>query len=125
MEYKLVIPERLPNLNDYTAANRMNPYVGARMKKNAQRLCEAAVRLHLGHIRIDKPVIIHYTFYELDRRRDHDNVSAFAHKVIQDALVTCKVLKDDGWKEVLGDTNKFYVDRNNPRIEVIIEEIEA
>jgi len=33
------------------------------------------------------------------------------------------VLKNDGWKYVVGFYDKFEVDKENPRIEVLIKEI--
>ena len=33
MEYRLVIPGKLHNLNDYISAERSNRYIGAQMKK--------------------------------------------------------------------------------------------
>lgn len=55
-------------------------------------------------------------------RRDLDNISSFGRKVIQDALVNAAVLKGDGWKHVVGFSDRFEVDKKNPRIEVKIIE---
>lgn len=55
-------------------------------------------------------------------RRDLDNISSFGRKVIQDALVNAAVLKGDGWKHVVGFSDRFEVDKENPRIEVRIIE---
>jgi len=68
--------------------------------------------------KVDSPVFLVYHFYEPNRRRDKDNISAFAHKVIQDALVHLKVIKNDGWNDIAGYIDLFDVDENNPRIEV-------
>ena len=65
-----------------------------------------------------------YRWYEPDGRRDLDNISSFGRKAIQDALVETHVLKNDGWKEIICFKDEFYVDRNNPRIEVEIEVVE-
>lgn len=123
MEWTLVIKGKLPGLNEYTAANRSNPYVGAKMKRDAQNLVCAAIRSQLRALKISKPVWLHYKFFGINKRRDHDNVESFAHKVIQDALVECGVLKDDGWAEIQGDNNEFEVDKKWPRIEVTITEV--
>ena len=64
-----------------------------------------------------------YRWYEKDRRRDLDNVSSFGRKVIQDAVVQTHDLKNDGWKEITGFSDEFFVDADNPRIEVEIEEV--
>ena len=59
-----------------------------------------------------------------NRKRDLDNISAFAHKVIQDGLVQCGLLANDGWKNIVGYSDDFYVDKDNPRIEVTIREVD-
>ena len=125
MEYKLVIMGRLDGLNDYTAANRTNPNKGGRMKKDNEKTVIWAIRQQLRCLRIQKPVILKFAWYEKDKRRDHDNVSSFGRKVIQDALVKTGVLQDDGWNYVTGFTDDFYIDRQNPRIEVLICELEG
>ena len=125
MEYRLIIKGRLPGLNEYTASCRRNAYAGAKMKKDAQKVVLLEALKQLRDIRITKPVELAYTWYELNRRRDHDNVSGFGHKVIQDALVEAKVLKDDGWDEIIGYSDSFKIDSKNPRIEVEIREAET
>ena len=63
-----------------------------------------------------------YSWYEKNKKRDLDNISSFGRKVIQDALVASKVLINDGWNNIKGFSDEFYVDAKNPRIEVLIEE---
>ena len=69
-----------------------------------------------------EPVTMHYTWVERDRRRDKDNISSFGRKVIQDALVAMGALRNDGWANIDGFTDSFYVDPDDPRIEIEIEE---
>ena len=76
------------------------------------------IKAQLRRLHIEKPVFLLFTFYEQDRRRDRDNVSSFARKVIQDALVKAGTLTDDGWDYVTGYLDRFYVDKENPRIVV-------
>lgn len=123
MEKLIVIPGRLPGINEYINATRANRFKGAQMKRKAQDICEAGI-LQSGVTMTSRPVVIHYTWYELNQRRDHDNVSGFGHKVIQDALVACGVLSDDGWNEVRGYTDTFKLDKEHPRIEITLEEVE-
>ena len=94
------------------------------MKQEYQRKVVSAVRSQLRGIHIDKPVKIYYTFYEENRKRDLDNISAFAHKVIQDGLVKGGLLANDGWKNIVGFSDDFFVDKDNPRIEVTIREVD-
>lgn len=71
---------------------------------------------------IKYPVKIVYRFYEANKRRDKDNIAGVAHKFIQDALTESGILKDDGWDYVTGFSDEFYLDRKNPRIEVLLYE---
>lgn len=122
--YEFTINGRLPGMNQWINAQNTNRYKGAQMKKEAQDLCYWQAMQQLKNIRIRKPVIIHYIWYEKNTRRDLDNISGFGHKVIQDALVKAQVLKDDGWKEVAGYTDTFAVDRENPRIVIMLEVVD-
>lgn len=124
MEYLLIIPGTLPNLNDYIAAERTNRHKGAKMKADSGNVVAVAIRQCLRGVKIEKPVYMKYTWYEPNKRRDLDNISSFGRKVIQDALVNAAALKDDGWKHVVGFSDRFEVDKENPRIEVIIREVE-
>lgn len=125
-DYRLVIPGRLPGLNEFIEANRAHTQKGAAMKRQSQELVMWQIRAQLRKKHITKPVFLLFTFYEQDRRRDRDNVSSFARKVIQDALVKCGVLHDDGWDYVTGYLDKFEVDSGKPRIvvEFIEQEVE-
>lgn len=122
MEYILIIPGRLDNLNDYITACRTNQYKGALMKSRNEGICKAAIYEQLGRLRIRKPVQMRYRWYEKNSRRDLDNVSSFGRKVIQDALVSCHILADDGWKNIKGFSDEFFIDPKNPRIEILIQE---
>ena len=124
MIYRLTIQGKLDNLNDYITSCRTNQYKGAKLKHHNEHKVAYAIYEQLGRLRINNPVYMAYRWYEPDRRRDLDNISSFGRKVIQDALVETHVLKNDGWKEIIGFKDEFYVDRNNPRIEVEIEVVE-
>ena len=123
MEYNLVILGRLESLNNYTAACRRNPYAGNKMKRSSEEVVLWAIQQQLRGVHIEKPVELEFYWYEKNKKRDHDNVSSFGRKVIQDALVKAGVLKDDGWDYVDGFRDVFLLDRENPRIEVMIKEI--
>lgn len=114
----LTIPGRMPGLNEYTTANREHRQSGASMKHQHQATVLWSIKTQLRGVKFTRPVFLVFTFYEKDRRRDHDNVSSFARKVIQDALVKSGVLEDDGWNHVTGYLDLFEVDKKNPRITV-------
>lgn len=123
MQHLLTINGRLDNMNDYTRACRTNQYKGAKMKQKNEAVVIRAILEQLGRLRITKPVIIRYRWYEPNNRRDLDNISSFGRKVIQDALGQTKVLRDDGWSYITGFQDAFFVDKERPRIEVEIEEV--
>ena len=120
---EFVIQGTLPGLNEYINAERRNRYTGAALKKRAQSIVAIYAR-SLDRWRPEKPVHMIYHWYEPNQRRDKDNISSFGRKVIQDALVQIGILNDDGWKDISGFEDRFYVDRKNPRsvVELIEEE---
>lgn len=122
MMYKLILPLKLHSLNEYIGACRRNAYQGAQMKRKDQSEVEWYIRSQLRGIRFKKPVRMEYRWIEPNKKRDLDNISSFGRKVIQDALVSCRVIENDGWKQVVGFSDSFGVDKKNPRIEVIIKE---
>lgn len=120
---KLVIHGKLDGLNNYISACRTNHYKGASMKAHNEKIVMSEIYRQMRGQHFRKPVFMRYTWYEANRRRDLDNVSSFGRKVIQDALVKTHVLDNDGWKQIKGFSDAFYVDSKNPRIEIEIEEV--
>lgn len=122
MRYTIVIPGKLPGLNEYISACRTRPQAGAALKKKAERDVSICIRSFMKGAKVKPPVHITYMWREPNARRDLDNISSFGRKVIQDALVKCGVLDNDGWKYINGFTDHFVVDKRDPHITVIIEE---
>jgi len=119
---KLIIPGRLPGLNDITDAARENKYASAKMKREYTDLvawCAKSARLP----RFDRVDLV-ITWYEPNQKRDKDNIMA-GQKFILDGLVQAGVLSNDGWKQIGKVTHDFKIDRNNPRVEVELIEIKA
>lgn len=123
MTHRLVIEGRLPGLNDYIAKERTHRQAAAKMKREAEEVVLWAIRSQLRGT-LKEPVRMDYIWVEKDRRRDKDNVSSFGRKVIQDALVKAKKLQNDGWGNISGYSDEFFVDKKRPRIEVYITEVE-
>lgn len=94
---------KLPSLNEYVNACRKNRFAGADMK----RRIEAKIALFLQDMpTYEKPVKIHFTWIEGNKRRDLDNV-CFAKKFILDAMVKNGKLKDDNRRHVTAFTDSF------------------
>ena len=119
---KLTINGRLPGLNEIIDASRANPRLGNALKQQAQNAVMWHIKTQMRGVTFSRPIRLHYMFYEPNRRRDKDNIASGAHKVIQDALVKMGVIRGDGWSCIDAFTDDFGVDKQNPRIEVTIEE---
>lgn len=122
MEQTFVIPGRLASLNDYVSKCRTNAYVGAKFKAEQEAIVSGAI-MAAGLSRMEKRVDVRIKWCEPNMRRDHDNVAS-ARKYILDALVSCGVLKDDGWPYVGNFEDSFFHAPKNPRIEVTLLEVE-
>jgi len=119
---KLIIPGRLNGLNDYIAAERTNRYKAAKMKRTDMDTVLWAAKGCLRGWKASGRVWMHYKWYEPNSKRDMDNISSYGRKIIQDALVEGHYLRNDGWKDIAGFDDEFYVDNKLPRVEVWIEE---
>mgnify|MGYP005993832711 CR=1 FL=1 len=119
---KIVIPGRLPGLNEVNNTNRANKYAGNKLKKETEQLLclyiknQCKAKFECIKLSVD--------WYEPNMRRDYDNIAS-ATKFILDALVKCEVIKNDGWKQIAPELyHRFFLDRDNPRIEIFIEEVQ-
>lgn len=116
----LVIPGRLPGLNELIEANRTDPRAGARLKRETQEGIMWAVRN--ARLRpVEAPVSVLFLWVEESHRRDLDNVYS-GHKYVLDALTAMDILKGDGQKWVKGIHDYCTVDKDRPRVEVILIE---
>lgn len=87
------IEGRLVSLNDVINCARTHKYKSAKLKKEQTEY----VTWHCPKIRLSSPVYAVIVFYEVDKRRDVDNISSSA-KFIFDGLVSKGVLPNDNQK---------------------------
>ena len=138
MKYRFTIPndprknylphhERMPSLNQFIHAERQRTprgfTKGAVMKKEWQKYVVSCIRKQL-RVKIKKPICVHYYYYEQDIKRDIGNVHAFCQKVVEDALQDCAVIPNDNQYYIPKFTADFYIDPVNPRVEVVLEELD-
>lgn len=120
MKQTFVIPGRLIGLNEYVNDCRRNRYAAAKIKKETQAaVCWEIKRQKVK--RFKNPIDVHITWIEPNMKRDKDNIS-FAKKFILDALVQMNIIQDDGWKWVNNLSDKFYVNKKEPRIIVTLDD---
>lgn len=120
MNNKLIITIKgeLPDLNKYIKALNSHRYAGSTMKKNATEKVALESIKYRNH-KVEPPYFIEFHWYSKDRKIDLDN-RAFGKKFILDGLQVSKVIEQDSQKFVVGFADYFYIDKNNPRIEVVL-----
>jgi Holliday junction resolvase RusA-like endonuclease len=116
------IPGRLPGTNEIIDAakkgrGKYQPY--SIMKSEWTHTIAWLAKKLPAYNRVD----ITITWYEPDRRRDPDNITG-GTKFILDSLVVAGVIKDDSQRYINSIKHLWGVDRENPRVEVQIEEAE-
>lgn len=117
---KYVIEGEFCDLNTYIDAERTNRFRAANIKR--QETDRAAWSV-VGKGKVTEyPVIVTFTWYVKDQRKDVDNID-FARKFILDGMVNAHVLEDDNRKHVAGfGPCKVLVDRERPRVEVLVDQ---
>lgn len=118
MDYKVVIQGALPSLNEIIDEARRNRYASAEQKKKYTDLIAWHMKKLPQLERIDIVIVWHCD----SKRKDKDNIMA-GQKFILDGMVEAGVIKNDGWSEVGDIRHEFAIDKNNPRIEVLIRDI--
>lgn len=103
-----IVQSKLPSLNQYINACRLNKFAGAKFKKDTEKIIEDAIDIYLKHNSlqsVDEPVKIRFDWHEKTMRRDADNIAS-AKKYILDAMQNKNILPNDNRKYVKG----FYDD---------------
>lgn len=124
MRYKFEIHRKLPSLNEYIHKINRNRYTGNKFKQDIQNEICWEIKTQLKGLKIDKPIILHITYIEENKRRDIDNVYS-AVKYIQDALVAMQVIKNDTARYVVDVKHSIeYAKESKVIVELIeVEEI--
>ena len=110
----LEIPVRLPGRNEQEKASRINRYAGAAMKKKYTSIVAMCCT---GIPEIKGRAWFKFIWYEPNKRRDPDNISA-GMKFIFDGLIAAGKMQNDGWANVAGFSHRFEV---NKEPKVVIE----
>ena len=118
---RLVIPGRLPGLNEYTKACRANRQAGAALKRDTEEAIMWEIKRQLRGKKFER-VSIAFRWFEPNKRRDFDNI-CFAKKFVLDSLQKAGTLANDGWSQIAKFEDEFEVDKANPRVVVEIEEV--
>lgn len=95
------------------------------VKSENDKVCRLAIQKYMRGVKIDKPIRCTYYIYAQDKRHDRNNLESATTKSFLDALQQCGCIKSDGFDYVLDSVFHSDVCQENPRIEVIIEEVEG
>lgn len=117
-DIKIIIPGEMPGMNKMIKASKAHFAAYSTMKKEFTEL----VAWSVCNLPKKGRVFLDITWYCKNRMRDPDNIAA-AVKFIFDGLVTGGVIENDGWSQNGGWSNSFKVDKQNPRVEIIIKEV--
>lgn len=117
---KFTIEGELTDLNTYIQAERSHRLLASTIKREeTERVAWEAQAAGLPPVS-RYPIRIAFTWYSQDSRKDIDNI-AFAKKFILDGLLKAGVLAGDGRKHVAGFAEEFLIDRERPRVEILID----
>ena len=116
---KFFVPGPLPGQNTYMGNGTRWTY--GKDKKTWAAAIGFAIRA--AKIRPMPRVHIEWVWVERNTRRDPDNFTGISKKFILDTLVSQGILKDDGWQEIAGWTDRWYVDKDEPGVWVTLQEV--
>lgn len=114
------MPGQFPTQNEVVKASKSHYMAYANMKKDYTAL----TMIHAQKLpKITNKADFIFTWYRKDRRSDPDNIAG-GIKFILDGLVKAGTLENDGWNQINSITHKFEVDKDKPRVEITINELQ-
>lgn len=106
----LWIPGRLPGLNEIIDASKGAGGTGRKYAAIKRKLTnDIALLAKVAKLGQFRRLFIEFYWREKDRRRDPDNVAAGGRKFAIDGLVAAGVIRNDGWTEIAGWSDRFQV----------------
>lgn len=121
MELKMIIKGELPDLNTYTSSLANNRHIGGKVKREATHQIAWETK-KFGTRKLPPPYHITFNWYCKNKKKDPDNV-IFAKKFILDGLQISGVIPQDTWNTIQGFTDNLFIDKEDPRIEIIIKSL--
>lgn len=70
-----------------------------------------------------KKIRLHYDVYAARKGTDGHNIRAVIEKFFMDGMVEGGHIVDDDISHLVGDSSDYYIDKDNPRIEITITEV--
>jgi len=120
-EIKFKIPFSLLGWNEWEKSARGNKFKAAALKKKLTFDIAILARQAVKGCKFDK-ITISFEWIEKNKRRDPDNICA-AKKFIIDGIVAAGIIENDGWSQVIGFSDSWRVDKDQPGCVVTISEV--
>ena len=117
--YKIIIPGELPDLNTIIDKSKQHWAAYSKMKKEHTEKVELIAKNELSKM---NKINLKFKWYCKNRRKDKDNIIV-GQKFVLDGLVNAGIIENDGWKQIGKLEHEFERDKENPRVEVEINEI--
>lgn len=122
---KIVLP--IYYTQEYKTKADKSFLVGLNWYRNAHYMISNKVK-HWYHEEVAKQITrerfdkvrVHYDVYAARNGTDGPNIRSILEKFVLDGLVVAGVLPDDKIGILLGDSSDYYIDGENPRIEITI-----
>lgn len=95
------------------------------VKAENDKVCLRAIKKYMPGVKIDKPIRCTYWIYAQDKKHDRSNLCSSIAKSYADSLILAGVIKNDTWDLYHDETFHTFVDRENPRIVIEMEEIDC
>ena len=133
MKYKVIIPNWNSGLNEllnhqekrYDYRTKKMRVFNTEKAKNEKLIRNCLIKQNMSKVKIEHPIAIHYMIYAKDKKHDRQNLGSCLDKCFCDAMQTMKILKNDGWNDIISIMFDYDVDAKNPRAEVTITEYDG
>ena len=133
MKYKVTVPGWSSGLNEllnhqekrYDYRTKKMRVYNTEKTKNEKLIRQCLAKQKMNKVRIEKPIAIHYMIYAKDKKHDRQNLGSCLDKCFCDAMQTMKILKNDGWSDIVKISFDYDVDPKNPRAVIEITEVES
>lgn len=116
----VTIPGSMTDLNTYLKQARRHWGASAQIKElETEKAMYSMLEKRSQIERLELPLDVHVNWICKNRRIDKDNIR-FAMKFVLDGLEASRMIPNDGWSEIGDLSDSFSVDKENPRVEVVI-----
>ena len=132
MKHKMVIAPWYDGLNEllngqqkkYDPRTKKMRVFNPVKAKNEKNIIKCLNKQGFSKVKINTPIAIHYKVYAQDKRHDRMNIVSCFDKCFCDAIQTAKLIRNDGYDDIVKVTFDYEIDKANPRVEVTITELQ-